>query len=300
MLPSSITAEIQWSTLRSAPERVHGVQLRNHTADVVLLAEAKCGAKVVFLIEHKSHPDPDLANQVLRYAVHLRHSDHGKQPPPFVIATVLQHGNPGSTGPVATASTSLPLVAMQPSCPFEIDDLRTADEQAILARALTPQAKLTLLCLRFLPRASADEVSDMLRRWALLLQAIDLQGHRDAIAAFSWYAVAVTEAEPRDLETTLSDILQRQGNQIMSTLERYYNNGVAAGKAEGLAEGKAEGKAEGERKGLTSAITLVLTKRFGPLSESQIARLRTAEPSQLDRWADRILDATSIDAAMAD
>jgi len=69
----------------------------------------------------------------------------------------------------------------------------------------------------------------------------------------------------------------------------------AAGKAEGMAVGKEEGRAEGEAKGKAVTLLRQITKRFGPLAEETTARIFAASIEQLERGADAILDAQSLD-----
>ena len=40
----------------------------------------------------------------------------------------------------------------------------------------------------------------------------------------------------------------------------------------------------------------LLIKRFGPLPETIERRLAEAEPATLERWAERLLEASSLDA----
>ena len=58
----------------------------------------------------------------------------------------------------------------------------------------------------------------------------------------------------------------------------------------GRAEGKAEGKAE--------LIAKLLTSRFGALPKWAAARIEHGTPPQLDRWADQVLTADSIEAVI--
>ncbi len=67
-----------------------------------------------------------------------------------------------------------------------------------------------------------------------------------------------------------------------------------------IALGKAEGKAEGEAKGRAALLARLLTRRFGRLPAAIGARLDAAPSDQLDRWAERLLDATSLDDVFAD
>ena len=72
--------------------------------------------------------------------------------------------------------------------------------------------------------------------------------------------------------------------------------GIAKGKAEGEALGIAKGRAEGRKQDLIR----LLERRFGPLPQAARKRIADADADQLDGWVDRVLDATSLEAALGD
>ena len=81
---------------------------------------------------------------------------------------------------------------------------------------------------------------------------------------------------------TVARILLTQQNpahRAMSTADRL----IEKGKAEGRAKGKAE------------QLLLLLHKRFGAAAEPFAARVRSATPADLDRWALAVLHAATID-----
>ena len=61
-------------------------------------------------------------------------------------------------------------------------------------------------------------------------------------------------------------------------------------------EGKAEGKAESQ----VSTLLRLVTKRFGAPSADVAERIRNGKAAELDRWLDRILDATSLTDLLAE
>lgn len=71
---------------------------------------------------------------------------------------------------------------------------------------------------------------------------------------------------------------------------------IALGKAEGRAEGEAKGKAEGK----AELLLRLLTRRFGPLSVVARNRVAAAAPETLDRWAERFVDAASLEDVFAE
>lgn len=67
-------------------------------------------------------------------------------------------------------------------------------------------------------------------------------------------------------------------------------------------EGRLEGRMEGEATGRNAILSRQLAKRFGlnTLDIRMQERLRNASPEQLDRWAERILDAKTVDDVFGD
>ena len=80
-----------------------------------------------------------------------------------------------------------------------------------------------------------------------------------------------------------------QENQVMSTLSERL-------RAEGMVKGVAEGMERGER----AVLARQIERRFGPLTAETRARLEKADQQQLEIWADRILDAESLEQVLQD
>jgi hypothetical protein len=66
------------------------------------------------------------------------------------------------------------------------------------------------------------------------------------------------------------------------------------------ARGIEQGIEKGMQHEAISILERLLTKRFGPLSADTRAKLNAASLDQLDRWADRILDAPTLAAVFED
>ena len=73
--------------------------------------------------------------------------------------------------------------------------------------------------------------------------------------------------------------------------ERLLNEGLEKGIQKGIQKGRLEGRQEGE----VSMLARQLTRRFGPLHEAILQRLQQADSVDLERWADNILDARTLD-----
>ena len=76
----------------------------------------------------------------------------------------------------------------------------------------------------------------------------------------------------------------------MTIADELIAEGMEKGLAKGLAQGKAEGKAE--------LLLRLLERRFGVPSDALAARIRGADSATLDRWAERVLFADSIEAVV--
>ena len=61
-------------------------------------------------------------------------------------------------------------------------------------------------------------------------------------------------------------------------------------------EGRKEGREEGQRENLTRLLIL----RFGPLSDVVMARIRRADFAVMERWFERGVTASSLDAVFDD
>jgi predicted transposase YdaD len=72
------------------------------------------------------------------------------------------------------------------------------------------------------------------------------------------------------------------------------------GRQEGRQEGHQEGRQEGRQEGEMVMLRRLLTQRFGPLSDRVEQRLNAATVQDLERWADRVLDAQHLDEVFRD
>ena len=106
------------------------------------------------------------------------------------------------------------------------------------------------------------------------------------------------EALRRDMAFMDEQVRQREARE--DGLAEGRAEGLAEGRAEGHAEGRAEGRAkglaEGRTEGQAALLERQLSRRFGPLSEELLAILLTATSQELERIADRVLDARDIGA----
>ena len=62
----------------------------------------------------------------------------------------------------------------------------------------------------------------------------------------------------------------------------------------------AEGRIEGEARGEARLLRKQLIRRFGALPGWVDAKLAAAESEQLERWGERVLEAATLEAVLAD
>ena len=110
-------------------------------------------------------------------------------------------------------------------------------------------------------------------------------------------AQQTSERQPEVLKQTLYTVLpDNDHEEWLSPFQRM----LREQRAEGRAEGEAEGKAEGSRAALASALLQLLTQRFGPIHDSTRLRIQSADTNQLEGWFANVLDAKTLDEALAD
>ena len=73
--------------------------------------------------------------------------------------------------------------------------------------------------------------------------------------------------------------------------ERWWNQAVQEGVEAGLQKGRKLGKRQGE----ATIVLKQLQLKFGALDSSTRSRVRRAEPEELERWAQRLLTADTLD-----
>lgn len=303
VLPARLVEAIDWTTWRAASGSTFGPRLRRHFADAVFVAHfLGCPLRVVVVIEDKAAPDPGLESQLLRYCVHFRRAlrERPDGTEPLVLPIVLHHGpapfrHPGVPAIAAgqlDARVAEDLLALQPKVGFLVDDLTVRTEEQIRGAGLTVLGQLCLLSLRCCNGAATDAVLAAIDRWRDLLQAVATDdgppAPDDALDAFECYVLEVTDVPDDLLRMALIHNLdvppRRREGEFVTTAQRL--------RLEGRMQGKAEGRAE--------VLLRLLARRFGALPDEYTRRVQTATMPELDRWTDRILDATTLAAVFAE
>ena len=242
-------------------------------------------ARIYVLLEHKSFVDATTPLQILKYLVNIwmRELEGGtaKDRLPGIIPLVLYHG-PGRWS--VPRSVSEMIDAPEELRPFlrefayvlhdlgEIEPLRLAE---------APEVRAGLLALRVVHRAYIPaDLLDLITGGTLAGSEFERHLMR--------YIVERMNLTPPMLEASLRRTKPDRWEALMGTVAEAW---IEQGRAEGAAEGRTEGQAE--------LLLRQLQLRFGALPEAVRGRVRSASVSELEAWAEAVLDAASLDEVLA-
>ena len=94
----------------------------------------------------------------------------------------------------------------------------------------------------------------------------------------------------------LAFVRERAVRDELTLLKEAEERGIEKGIEQGIEKGIEKGRAEGEAKILQKLLKL----RFGPLSATLEARISQASKEEIECWADRILEAASLEDVFRD
>ena len=83
--------------------------------------------------------------------------------------------------------------------------------------------------------------------------------------------------------------------EMVGAAQQARDEGREQGHGEGMERGRVEGMERGRVEGERAVVERLLRRRFGKLSKSASERLVTASTTDLERWADKVLDADSLE-----
>ncbi len=165
---------------------------------------------------------------------------------------------------------------------YEVVDIRAIDCRALLTSPAIADNLLALLCRL---HDEAEVVRTVLGRIARL----DDNSRRDAL---HWLEI-LSGLRP------IKSVIQREVEKMPITVNLrdnpFFQEAFAEGKQEGFQQGREEGREQGRSEGEHRLLTKQLEKRFGPLPDPILERLKAAGSEQLEVWAVRLLNARSLD-----
>ena len=293
LLPPELVARIKWDKLRRASDKYSDARLTARYADILFEVEIDDEAAFIYvLFEHKSEPEKWTLLQLLEYMVRIwrmylrEQADKPVHRLPIILPVVLHHGESGWTAPRRFLEYFGPVQeVLRPFIPdfgIFLDDVGKVSPDKLLARRLTPEAKLVLLCL-LLGRTPKRFLAVLERRPGSLRGTWSGTEGPLVIGGLSVYIERVGGVPQEETIMAPQRILN-----LSPAEEIIFAREIRARRAE-------------ERGKLEEALALVsklLTHRFGPLSTEVTTHLRAATLTELEEMGVRVLSAATLEEVL--
>jgi hypothetical protein len=304
VLPPALVERLDWATLRAEPGSFASMGEGKRHADVLLSVGVRGGGEVLVyvLLEHQSTADHWMVLRLLRYLVRIwehwlrKHPEAGRLP--AVVPVVVSHDPQGWRAPVGLEEVldvdAATLKALRPHLPLfrmVLDDLTGATDDELRRRAASALARVVLGLLKH--ARDFGTFYDHMARWVDALGEMHAApGGAEAFMSVLRYIYLVNDQVPPDR------VAERLGRLLGEGAKEAY---VTYGEQliqQGLERGLEQGLEQGLQRGQVKLLRKQLEHRFGALSEGTLERLEAAGEQDLDRWAERVLTARTLDEVL--
>lgn len=296
VLPPALAKRVDWSTLRAEPGTFVDAGGPERHTDLLFSATIDGrDARIYVLFEHQSSFDRWMPLRLLVYMgrIWVSLADAGAQRLPVIVPVVLCNGETAWTGARRFAElldADERLLALTrafiPDFKLAIDDLTRASELALLERQMSALAKLVVWVLRAV-RLGFEPA--LLTEWARLLE----KARREAgPEAFTQLFVYLSEVDGGDtlydaIEAIIDDELQEE---TMGLRKKWEDAAREQGIQQGIEQGIERGRVE--------LLLKQLQLKFGDIGEARRQRVERGSREELERWAQRVLSASSLDEVL--
>ena len=289
LLPNALTQRMDWSTLSLMSSKYVPESLAHLESDLLFSVKlSERDAIVYLLVEHQSTSDRWMPLRLLGYFVEIAKSWHEKNPTqrlPAIIPLVVHHSQAGWTGPKRLSElVDLDdedrelLTPHLPDFEFLLDDLSRTPSEELKRRTASALGRLALFMLK--ESRGEQSLLDSLLSWRDVVEKIAKTPNSvAALAAILSYIMRVSKATPEQVHEATKKLGEKAVEAFVSGADIL------------IARGKAEGKAELAQR--------LLTLKFGALPAAAAEKLGGARHDQLDRVAELILSAESLDEVLA-
>ena len=266
------------------PSLVH-VDLRQTRADKVYLVGGTLDKRnAVAPIEHISSPGPGTPKQVVAGLRGLQGLYAGRAKPwavPLVFSTRgLSWNVPGTIDETGSATEILQQLTWAGLYVARVT-------RKIPYEALSPEpVSRAMVGMMNIACRTPYPVDELRRIWStdLARRRIDLE----TLAYVLSYALATSDI----VKETLRDLALNAGLEAREIDMDLITQPLIL---DALAEGVAKGKAEGEAKGRADILLHLFRQRFAAIPEGVEVKVRSAQPPDLEAWADALFDARKLD-----
>ncbi|MBT8421055.1 MAG: Rpn family recombination-promoting nuclease/putative transposase [Gammaproteobacteria bacterium] len=279
-----------------APELVKGSfvdeQLREHLSDRLFKVKTVNDrtAFLYVLIEHKSAPDRRIGLQLLRYMAEILRQWEKENPKwerlPAIVPFVFYHGAEEWKIP----NEFLHLVDFEDAWKPYLLNFRFP----VLDLGNIPDPQLSKdrrLYVRLLAMKYATRGKQQMAIKDLLIDA--LRDDPQELRPIIHYLVYAYHGYD---EQTLREIIRKvRPEEEQPMMSQFAQDIRKAALQEGVQQGVQQGHQEGLLQGEAKLLLRQLSRRFQPLPDEISRRVYTASPNAIEIWADRVLDAKSLD-----
>jgi len=287
-LPIEISALILPGSLEISKDSFIDPELKNHYSDLLYNVRMTTGqpGHIYLLFEHKSHLEPLVALDLLRYLVSIWgqavKSGQGR-PLPIIVPIVLYHGRRPwqiNTDFASLFETPPALGVHLPNFRYVLTDLSALTDEELRGGVLLQAA---LLVMKYIFR---DELPERITGILSLLKDLPRQqsGLEYLYTVLRYLSQGGNKLNSAQLTHAVQQTFER-GEAIMSTIAD-----------EWIREGEQKGLLQGISQGELTLLKRQLTRRFGALPAWAEAKLNHAGQLQLEAWADRVLDAVTLES----
>nr|VFJ44440.1 MAG: conserved hypothetical protein (putative transposase or invertase) [Candidatus Kentron sp. FM]VFJ64121.1 MAG: conserved hypothetical protein (putative transposase or invertase) [Candidatus Kentron sp. FM]VFK08950.1 MAG: conserved hypothetical protein (putative transposase or invertase) [Candidatus Kentron sp. FM] len=276
-------------------------ELREHFSDRLFKVKTINGqaAFVYVLIEHKSTSDKKVGWQLLKYMVEILKRWEEKNPGwerlPAIVPFVFYHGARKWKIP----DEFLPLVDAEEGWkPYLLNfripsmDLGKIPDQKLSA---DPHLRVRLLAMKYATRGKKQQVA---AKESLVEALKEASGELRPVLFY-----LVQTYTPYDEETVQEIIQKVQPKEVDTMMSQFARDitktvrqeALQKGIQRGMQRGMQQGIQQGFQKGEAGLLLRQLSRRFDPLPDEITQRIHAADANTIEIWADRILDAKSLD-----
>ena len=289
LLPDEVARNVDWDTLRVLPKHFVDENLSDLESDLLWSVQVRGREALLYLlVEHQSGQDPMMLFRLLGYIQRAleeyRRANPDTKNLPAVVPFVIYHGPTGWTAPrtlvdLYDLDDDLKKVLRPHLVDFRfiLDDLCQTRSEELHSRALSA---LALLCLDLLKESRAPNLLQRLEALtSLVRRVLTASNGATALAAVFSYTMEVGDVEAKDMERIIKPLGKKGKEALVSAADKL----------------RAEGRAEGRVEGRVALVLRQLQLKFGALDKALEAKVESASSEALDKVAELILSAESLD-----
>lgn len=286
-LPLNIKAELDFNTLELQPGTFIDTALQNSESDVLYKVKFRGKyewAYLYVLAEHQSSIDDWMPFRLWQYIVAIWNElkkKNKKAKLPLVIPLVFYNGRTRYNGPRDIRELiDAPAELIEE---FLLKPFHLIDTQDIVDKDLKSQHVSSLM--EFVMKHAYEK--EALKNIQYLIQLLLFNFGRNMLdkeyyaTVLKYYIGNAKTADPSKLQETLAKGLSSsEEGEVMATIESYLTE-------------------IGKQKGGSTMLQRQLERKFGWVSEPLLLRIQNADSNSLLRWAEKVLDAESIDGVFS-